>query len=193
MSTESDRLIRYGCSLADPQGLERWREDAERREREFEQERRREQREQQEINSVREVALLRAEVENLRNELAPVRGEIDQRHDVVQIVAVIVLVRPGDEQMLASDTRRALEPFEMQPGLAGPVRHRVVDDRLDRRQIAFSKRHEKRVTPDPALRRNEHAERRKPVLIEEMLERHRRRMDGEIGRASCRERVCLYV
>src|SRR5262245_26845218 len=67
-------------SLADPQGLERWREDAERREREFEQKRRREQRKQQEINSVREVALLRAD---LRNELAQVRGEIHQQHDVV--------------------------------------------------------------------------------------------------------------
>jgi hypothetical protein len=82
MSTENDRLIRYGCSLANPQGLERWREDIERREREFEQERRREQREQQELNAVREVALLRAEVESLRSELAQVRGEINYWHDV---------------------------------------------------------------------------------------------------------------
>jgi hypothetical protein len=82
MSRENDRLIRYGCSLANPQGLQRWREDAERREREFEQERRREQREQQELNSDREVALLRAEVDSLRNELAQVRGQIDYRHDV---------------------------------------------------------------------------------------------------------------
>ena len=82
MSTESDRLIRYGCSLADPQGLERWREDNERREREFEQERRGEQREQQELDSVRRVALLRAEVESLRNELTQVHTKIDQRHDV---------------------------------------------------------------------------------------------------------------
>jgi DNA repair exonuclease SbcCD ATPase subunit len=82
MSTENDWLIRYGCSLADPQGLQRWREDAERREREFKQARRGERREQQEINSVREVALLRAEVESLRSELAQVRGEIDHRHDV---------------------------------------------------------------------------------------------------------------
>jgi len=82
MSTESDRLIRYGCSLADPQGLERWREDNERREREFEQERRGEQREQQELNSVRRIALLRAEVESLRNELTQVYSKIDQRHDV---------------------------------------------------------------------------------------------------------------
>jgi chromosome segregation ATPase len=82
MSTENDRLIRYGCSLANPQGLERWREDAERREREFAQERRREQRKQQELNSVHEVALLRAEVENLRSELAQVRSEINYWHDV---------------------------------------------------------------------------------------------------------------
>jgi hypothetical protein len=82
MSTENDRLIRYGCSLANPQGLERWREDAERREREFKQARRREQCKQQEINSVREVALLRAEVENLRNELTQARGEINYWHDV---------------------------------------------------------------------------------------------------------------
>ena len=36
------------------------------------------------------------------------RAEIDQRNDVVQIVAVIVFVRPGDQQMLAGDARRAL-------------------------------------------------------------------------------------
>jgi len=48
----------------------------------IEQEQRREQCEQQELNSVRDVALLRAEVVSLRNELAQVRGEIDQRHHV---------------------------------------------------------------------------------------------------------------
>ena len=108
------------------------------------------------------------------------RAEIDQRNDVVQIVAIVVLVRTGDEQMLARDARRALEAFEMQPKLAGPVRQRVVDDRLDRRQVPFPKRHEERVAPDPALRRNEHAKRRKPVLIGEMLQHHRRRVDGVI-------------
>ena len=69
-----------------------------------------------------------------------------------------------------------LEPFEMQPELAGPVRQRVVDDRLDRREVPFAKRNEERVAPDPPLRRNQNAERRKPVLIDEMLERHRRRV-----------------
>jgi hypothetical protein len=76
------RLTRYSLSLADPQGLERWREDAERREREFEHERRCERREQAELDSAREVALLRAEVESLRNELTQVRGEVDQQHDI---------------------------------------------------------------------------------------------------------------
>jgi hypothetical protein len=36
------------------------------------------------------------------------------------------------------------------------------------------------VAPDSALWRNEQAERRKPVLIDEMLEHHRRRMDGMV-------------
>ena len=52
------------------------------------------------------------------------RAEIDQRHDIVQIVAVIVLVRPGDQQMLAGDARRARKPFEMEPALARSVRQR---------------------------------------------------------------------
>src|SRR6202453_5389139 len=37
------------------------------------------------------------------------RAEVDQRNDVVQIMAVIVLVGPGDQQMLAGATRRARE------------------------------------------------------------------------------------
>ena len=36
---------------------------------------------------------------------------------------------------------------------------------------------EERMAPDAALRRNEKAKRRKPVLVDEMFERHRRRMD----------------
>ena len=31
------------------------------------------------------------------------RAELDQRHNIVQIMAVIVLVRPGNQQMLAGD------------------------------------------------------------------------------------------
>jgi hypothetical protein len=123
MSTENDRLIRYGCSLADPQGLQRWREDGERREREFAQERHRKQREQQELNSVREVALLRAEIDSLRNELAQVRGEIDYRHDVAieacgqalgeireQIIAQMqTAVRDINNQLLSLIERRHAE------------------------------------------------------------------------------------
>ena len=82
--------------------------------------------------------------------------------------------------MLARDTRRAREPFEMQPALMRPVRQRPVDDRLDRRQVSLPKRDQERVAPDSALRRNEQAERRKPILVDEMLEHHRRRMDGVI-------------
>src|SRR5580704_13233870 len=36
------------------------------------------------------------------------------------------------------------------------------------------------MAPDAALRRNQEAKGRKPVLIDEMLERHRRRMNGVI-------------
>ena len=61
-----------------------------------------------------------------------------------------------------------------------PVRQRPVDDRLDRRQVSLPIRDEERVAPDPAFRRNEQAERWKPILIDKMLERHRRRMDGVI-------------
>src|SRR5580704_8879634 len=59
------------------------------------------------------------------------RAELDQRHNIVQIMAVIVLVGPGDHQMLASDTRRACEPLEMEPALQPSVRLRPLDDRLD--------------------------------------------------------------
>src|SRR5580698_4582378 len=74
------------------------------------------------------------------------RAEIDQRHDVMQIVAVIVLVRSGDQQMLAGDARRASEPFKMEASLGRPVRQRRVDDRLDRRQVSIAIRYEKRVS-----------------------------------------------
>ncbi len=59
------------------------------------------------------------------------RAEIDQRYNIMQVVAVIVLVRPGDQQMLASDTRRARKPFQMETALARSVRRRPLDDRLD--------------------------------------------------------------
>ena len=108
------------------------------------------------------------------------RAEVDQRHDIVQVVAVIVLVRARDQQMLAGDTRRVRELFEMQPALVRAVRQRPVDDRLDRRQVSFPIGDQERVAPHPALRRNEQAERRKPILIDEMLEHHRRRLDGVI-------------
>ncbi len=65
----------------------------------------------------------------------------------------------------------------MQPALARPVRRRPLDDRLDRRQVPIPKRDDERVAPDTALGRNEETERRKPVLIDEMLERHRWRLD----------------
>ena len=108
------------------------------------------------------------------------RAEIDQRNDVVQIVAVIVFVRPGDQQMLAGDARRALKPFEMEPALARPVRQRPVGDRLDRRQVPLPKRTQEGVAPNSTLWRNEETECRKPILIDEMLKRHRRRMDGVV-------------
>ncbi len=82
--------------------------------------------------------------------------------------------------MLAGDTRRAGEPFEMEPALMRAVRQRPVDDRLDRRQVTLPIGDQERVAPHAAFWRNEQAERRKPVLIDEMLERHRRRMDGVI-------------
>ena len=84
----------------------------------------------------------------------------------MQIVAVIVLVRTGDQQMLAGDARRAR-------AVRWSRRPRVPSGRLP-------KRDDERVAPDSALWRNEQAERRKPVLIDEMLEHHRRRLDGMI-------------
>ncbi len=85
----------------------------------------------------------------------------------------------------------------MQPALVRPVRQRPVDDRLDRRQVPLPIWEQARVAPDSALWRDEQAERRKPVLIDQMLERHRRRMDSVIeivdalgvGRNDA-ERVC---
>src|SRR3984957_8275356 len=95
-------------------------------------------------------------------------------------MAVIVLVRARDQQMLAGDTRRAREPLEMEQALMRPVRQRPVDDRLDRRQVSLPIGDQEGVAPDSSLWRNEQAERRKPILVDEMLEHHRWRMDGVI-------------
>ena len=95
-------------------------------------------------------------------------------------MAVIVLVRPGDQQMLAGDARRARESLEMEPPLARSVRQRSLDDRLDRRQIPLLKGAKERMAPDETLWRNQKAECRKPVLIDKVLERHCRRIDGVI-------------
>src|SRR6202000_571050 len=78
------------------------------------------------------------------------------------------------------DTGSARESFAMEPALASPVRQRPVDDRLHRQQISLPKGDQERGAPDSAPWRNEQAERRKPVLIDEMLEHHRRRMHGMI-------------
>ena len=95
-------------------------------------------------------------------------------------MAVIVLVGPRDQQMLAGDTRRARKPLEMEPPLERSVRLRPPDDRLDGRQVPLLEGDEERMAPDLAFRRNEQTEGRKPVLIDEMLKRHLRRIDGVI-------------
>ena len=73
-----------------------------------------------------------------------------------------------------------LEPLPVEPVLSRSVGQRAVDDRLDRRQEAILKGPQERMAPNLPFRRNEEAEGRKPVLIDEMLERHRRRIDGMI-------------
>src|SRR5580692_2267305 len=108
------------------------------------------------------------------------RAELDQRHNIVQIMAVIMLVGSGDQQMLVGDTRRAREPLEMEPALYRTARQRPLDDRLDRRQVPLPKGAKERMAPDSTLWRDEQAERRKPILIDEMLERDRWRIDGVI-------------
>src|SRR5580692_6000101 len=108
------------------------------------------------------------------------RPELNQRHNIVQIVAVIVLVGSGDQQMLAGDTRRARESLEMEPPLWRSVRQRPLNDRLDRRQVPLLKGAKERMAPDATLRRNQKAKGREPVLIDEMLERHRWRTNGVI-------------
>src|ERR1700722_13569129 len=108
-------------------------------------------------------------------------AELDQRHNIVQIMAVIVLVRPGNQQMLAGDARRARKSLEMEPPLQRSVRQRPLDDRLDRRQVPLLKGAKERMAPDATLRRNQKAEGWKPVLIDKVLERHRRRMSVVIN------------
>src|SRR5580692_798763 len=108
------------------------------------------------------------------------RAEIDQRHNIVQIMAVIVLVGPRYQQMFAGDMRRGREPFKMEPAFYRTVRQRPLDDRLDRRQVPLPKGAKERMAPDSTLWRDEQAERRKPILIDEMLERDRWRIDGVI-------------
>src|SRR3984957_14852946 len=109
------------------------------------------------------------------------RAELDQRHNIVQIMAVIVLVRPGDQQMLAGDARRARESLEMEPPLKRSVRQGPPDDRLYRRQVPRLKGAKERMAPDATLRRNQKAEGWKPILIDKVLERHRRRMSVVIN------------
>jgi tRNA nucleotidyltransferase/poly(A) polymerase len=64
----SDDKIKHGIPLADPDGLDRWREDAERRDREFARDRRQQQRERR----ADVVEVLRAE---FKAEIAALRAE----------------------------------------------------------------------------------------------------------------------
>ena len=68
----------------------------------------------------------------------------------------------------------------MEPALARSVRQRSVGDRLDRRQVPLLKRTQEGMAPNSTLWRNEETECWKPILIDEMLKRHRRRMHGVI-------------
>jgi hypothetical protein len=77
--SERDNSIRYGIALADPNGLEKWRDAAERQEREFAQARRRRDREQR-ANERTAVDQLRAE---MRRELSEIRRQAE-----VQVEAV---------------------------------------------------------------------------------------------------------
>ena len=108
------------------------------------------------------------------------RAEMDQRRDVKQVMAEIMLVRPGDHEVLAGDDGRPREPLRVEPVLLRAVGRRAVDDRLDRGQEAVLKRPQERMAPDPPLRRNHEAEGRKPILVDKVLERHRRSVDDMV-------------
>jgi len=75
---DRDRLIRCGIPLADPDGLERWRADAERRE----QERARAERQQQRERRYENIAGVRNEVAGLRNDVSGLREEMRERSRV---------------------------------------------------------------------------------------------------------------
>ncbi len=107
-------------------------------------------------------------------------AQVNERNDVQHVMAEIRLVRIGDQQMLPGQCWNAAEPLPVEPVLSRSIGRGAVDDRLDRRQEAILKGPQERMAPNQPFRRNEEAESRKPVLIDEMLERHRRRVDGMI-------------
>jgi len=79
---DRDKTIRYGIPLADPDGLERWRADAERHEQEFEQERTRAERQQRRERRYENIADVRNEVADLRNDVSGLREEMRERSRV---------------------------------------------------------------------------------------------------------------
>ena len=107
-------------------------------------------------------------------------AEVDQGNDVEQVVAIIRLVGAGEEKMLPRYPGNALEPVRIEQMLVASVGQRPVHDRLDPRQEAILKRPEVGVAPNLALLRNEQAEVGEPVLVGEVLEHHRRRIDGMV-------------
>ncbi len=109
------------------------------------------------------------------------RAEMNERHDVEHVMSEIGEVRIGDEKVFARYSRNPAEPLLVQIVLQRSVRRGPIDDRLDGRQKAVLKGPKERMAPYQTVPRNEEAERRVPVLIDEVFQRHRRRMDGVIG------------
>jgi hypothetical protein len=72
---ERDRTIRHGIPLADPDGLAKWRADAERQEEEFAQARRKREREERGAVATTDAARLRAELEAWRAKQTKVRQQ----------------------------------------------------------------------------------------------------------------------
>ena len=104
-------------------------------------------------------------------------AEVNQGNDVQQVVAVVRLVRAGEEKIFARYSRNPRQPVLVEQMLFASVGQRPVNDRLDPRQEAVLKRPQVRMAPNLSLLRDQQAEVGEPVLVGEVLQHHRRRVD----------------
>ena len=140
---------------ADPQGLERGREEAEQREQEFARQCRLEECERQgaaEALAATECAQLRAELANVRAELANLRAELDQRRkaDFEAIMEAIEDYSNGVlDQFKASTKLMLAELFDKLESIFAALLARADEDTKSALRVACERADEVSESPDP--------------------------------------------